>query len=92
MPDSISHTIHVEGGAQPVFDVAASNPVSRDVPPCVLTIFGATGDLAYKKIFPSLYHMVRRNTLDVPVIGVAKSGWTLEQLRERARESVCKLM
>ena len=41
-----------------------------------LVFFGATGDLAYKKIFPSLHNMVRRNALDVPVIGVAKSGWT----------------
>ncbi len=46
--------------------------------------FGATGDLAYKKIFPALQSMVRHGTLDVPVIGVAKSGWTVEQLRERA--------
>src|SRR5690348_1237392 len=52
--------------------------------------FGATGDLAYKKIFPALQEMVRHNTLNVPVIGVAKSGWTVEQLRERARDSVIK--
>ena len=52
--------------------------------------FGATGDLAYKKIFPALYHMVRRRTLNVPVIGVAKSGWEIERLRERARDSVKK--
>ena len=52
--------------------------------------FGATGDLAYKKIFPALQSMVRRGTLDVPVIGVAKSGWTVEQLRERARDSIAK--
>jgi glucose-6-phosphate 1-dehydrogenase len=55
-----------------------------------LVFFGATGDLAYKKIFPSLQAMVRRGTLDVPVIGVAKAGWTLEQLRERARDSLAK--
>ena len=53
-----------------------------------LVFFGATGDLAYKKIFPSLQAMVRRGTLDVPVVGVAKAGWTLEQLRARAKESV----
>ena len=53
-----------------------------------LVFFGATGDLAYKKIFPSLQAMVRRGTLSVPVIGVAKAGWTLEQLRARARESL----
>ena len=53
-----------------------------------LVFFGATGDLAYKKIFPSLQAMARRGTLNVPVIGVAKAGWTLEQLLERARESL----
>ena len=53
-----------------------------------LVFFGATGDLAYKKIFPSLQAMVKRGTLNVPVIGVAKAGWTLEQLRARAKESV----
>lgn len=53
-----------------------------------LIFFGATGDLAYKKIFPALQNMIRRGTLNVPVIGVAKSGWTLEQLRARARDSL----
>ena len=55
-----------------------------------LVFFGATGDLAYKKIFPSLQAMARRGNLDVPVIGVAKAGWTLDQLRARAQESVEK--
>jgi len=55
-----------------------------------LVFFGATGDLAYKKIFPSLQSLVKRGRLDVPVIGVAKAGWTLEQLRARARESLEK--
>ena len=53
-----------------------------------LVFFGATGDLAYKKIFPSLQAMIKRGTLNVPIIGVAKSGWNLEQLRERARSSL----
>ena len=53
-----------------------------------LVFFGATGDLAYKKIFPALQAMIKRGNLDVPVIGVAKAGWGIEQLRERARESV----
>lgn len=53
-----------------------------------LVFFGATGDLAYKKIFPALQAMVKRGTLNVPVIGVAKSGWTLDQLKERARDSL----
>jgi glucose-6-phosphate 1-dehydrogenase len=51
-----------------------------------LVFFGATGDLAYKKIFPALQAMVKRGALDIPVIGVAKSGWGLEQLRARMRE------
>jgi len=50
--------------------------------------FGATGDLAYKKIFPALHNMVRHGTLQGPVIGIAKSGWNLEQLRQRAHESI----
>lgn len=53
-----------------------------------LVFFGATGDLAYKKIFPSLQAMVKRGNLNVPVIGVAKSGWNLDQFRARARDSV----
>src|SRR5678815_3714833 len=55
-----------------------------------LVFFGATGDLAYKKIFPALQSMVERGALECPVIGVAKSGWTLEQLKARARDSVEK--
>src|SRR3974377_1771696 len=53
-----------------------------------LVFFGATGDLAYKKIFPALQAMLKRGNLDIPVIGVAKAGWNLDQLRPRARESV----
>ena len=53
-----------------------------------LVFFGATGDLAYKKIFPALHAMARRGRLDFPVVGVAKSGWNLEQLVERARSSI----
>ncbi|MBV8572000.1 MAG: glucose-6-phosphate dehydrogenase [Acidobacteriaceae bacterium] len=55
-----------------------------------LVFFGATGDLAYKKIFPSLQAMVKRGNLDMPVIGVAKAGWNIEQFRARARDSVEK--
>jgi glucose-6-phosphate 1-dehydrogenase len=53
-----------------------------------LVFFGATGDLAYKKIFPALQWMVEHGKLDCPVIGVAKAGWKLEQLKARAKESV----
>jgi len=53
-----------------------------------LVFFGATGDLAYKKIFPALQSMARRGRLDFPVIGVAKSGWGLPQFLDRAKASV----
>jgi glucose-6-phosphate 1-dehydrogenase len=53
-----------------------------------LVFFGATGDLAYKKIFPSLQAMVKRRTLDAPVVCVAKSGWNIDQLRARVQDSL----
>ncbi len=53
-----------------------------------LVFFGATGDLAYKKIFPALQAMIRRGELDMPIIGVARGGWSLAKLRERARDSL----
>jgi glucose-6-phosphate 1-dehydrogenase len=53
-----------------------------------IVFFGATGDLAYKEVFPALQGLVQRHRLDVPIIGVARSGWDLEQLRARARESL----
>src|SRR4029077_5720406 len=52
--------------------------------------FGATGDLAYKKIFPSLQAMLKRDHLEVPVIGVAKSGWNLDHFKARAKDSLEK--
>ena len=55
-----------------------------------LVFFGATGDLAYKKIFPALQAMVKRGVLNVPVVGVAKAGWNLDQLRARAKDSLEK--
>src|SRR5882762_893309 len=55
-----------------------------------LVFFGATGDLAYKKIFPALQSMIKRGRLDMPVIGVAKAGWDLEQFRARAHDSLEK--
>src|ERR1700680_4148692 len=55
-----------------------------------LVFFGATGDLAYKKIFPSLQAMVKRGNLNGPVVGVAKAGWNLDQLRARALDSLEK--
>src|SRR5580658_4751842 len=58
------------------------------VPSDALVFFGATGDLAFKKIFPSLQSMIKRGNLNVPVIGVAKAGWKLEQFKNRAHESL----
>ena len=55
-----------------------------------LVFFGATGDLAYKKIFPSLQTLIKHGHLNVPVIGVAKAGWNLDQLKARARDSLEK--
>ena len=55
-----------------------------------LVFFGATGDLAYKKIFPALHAMAQRGNLKVPVIGMGRSAWSLDQLRERARDSIAK--
>ncbi|MEP6907591.1 MAG: glucose-6-phosphate dehydrogenase [Pseudoxanthomonas sp.] len=57
-------------------------------PSDALVFFGATGDLAYKKIFPALQALVRRGGLDIPVIGVARAGWNADQFRERARDSL----
>src|SRR5262245_13550853 len=74
--------------------MADMNAISEDkfvaslAPADALVFFGASGDLAYKKIFPALQAMVRRGHLDAPVIGVAKSGWGREQLIARARASV----
>ncbi len=53
-----------------------------------LVVFGVTGDLAHKMIFPALYAMVKRGTLKVPVIGVALPGWSLERLRKRVTDSI----
>jgi glucose-6-phosphate 1-dehydrogenase len=53
-----------------------------------LVFFGATGDLAYKQIFPSIQGLIRDEGLDVPIIGVAKSGWSLDELRARAKDSL----
>ncbi len=53
-----------------------------------LVFFGATGDLAYKQIFPALQALVKRHNLDIPIVGVAKAGWNLDQLKARARASI----
>jgi glucose-6-phosphate 1-dehydrogenase len=63
-------------------------PSEDTAPSDALVLFGAMGDLAHKKIFPALCHMVRRGHLDVPVIGIARAGRTNEHLKERVRDSV----
>jgi glucose-6-phosphate 1-dehydrogenase len=63
--------------------------VQMQTPPSdALVFFGATGDLAYKQIFPALQALIRRGALDMPIIGVASAGSTVESLRERARASL----
>ena len=71
-------------------DALLNGQGSHGEPSDAFVFFGATGDLAYKKVFPALQSMIRRGNLEVPVIGVAKAGWTVEQLRERARDSLEK--
>ena len=56
-----------------------------------LVLFGVTGDLAYKKIFPALYAMVKQGTLNVPVVGVASSPWNIDQLRDRVTDVTFKI-
>jgi glucose-6-phosphate 1-dehydrogenase len=63
-------------------------PAVAQGPSDALVFFGATGDLAYKQIFPALAGLVARGRLDIPVIGVAKAGWDRDQLVKRAHESV----
>jgi glucose-6-phosphate 1-dehydrogenase len=70
--------------SEPVKDELAANAAPSDA----LVFFGASGDLAYKKIFPALQAMLRGGRLSVPVIGVAKSGWARDQLIARAKASV----
>ena len=57
-------------------------------PSDALVVFGVTGDLAFKQIFPALQALVRRGQLNVPILGVARSDYNLDQLRARARQSV----
>ncbi len=65
-------------------DKTSSRPKRSDA----LVLFGVTGDLAHKMIFPALYAMAKRGALKVPIIGVASSKWTLAHLRKRVTESL----
>ena len=60
----------------------------KDARSDALVLFGVTGDLAHKMIFPALYAMVKRGTLTVPVVGVAFPPWSLAQLRTRVTDSL----
>ena len=62
--------------------------MSNRAPSDAIGFFGMTGDLAHKKIFPALYNMAKRGELNIPVIGIASSPWTVEQLRDRARDGI----
>jgi glucose-6-phosphate 1-dehydrogenase len=62
--------------------------IDDHTPSDAIVFFGATGDLAYKQIFPSLFGLVRDEGLNVPIVGVAKSGWGLDQLKARAKDSL----
>lgn len=73
---------------QPSDDAIINEQSENQLTSDALVFFGATGDLAYKQIFPALQNMIRRGTLNVPVIGVAKSGWKIDDLRARARDSI----
>src|SRR5271155_960815 len=74
----------------PVNQTAPTAISGAKIPSDALVFFGATGDLAHKQIFPSLQAMIKRGNLNVPVIGVAKAGWNVEQLRARARDGIEK--
>lgn len=71
---------------QPVSSLHAHGPAIADA----FVFFGATGDLAYKQIFPALQQMIRRDDFNLPIVGVAKSGWNIDQLRARVRDSLTK--
>jgi glucose-6-phosphate 1-dehydrogenase len=66
--------------------VQSKKPATSDA----FVFFGATGDLAFKQIFPALQQMILRDNFNLPIIGVAKSGWTIEQLKARARDSLAQ--
>jgi glucose-6-phosphate 1-dehydrogenase len=59
-----------------------------DVNSDAFVFFGATGDLAYKQIFPALHALVKRHGMNIPIVGVAKAGWNLDRLKARARDSI----
>lgn len=73
---------------EPAYDIVMGRKPKAAPSSDALVFFGATGDLAYKQIFPALQKMIQRESLNVPIIGVAKSGWALDQFRARAHDSL----
>lgn len=73
---------------EPAYDIVMGRKPKAAPSSDALVFFGATGDLAYKQIFPALQKMIQRENLHVPIIGVAKSGWTIDQFRARAHDSL----
>jgi hypothetical protein len=93
IPELMEVVSLAQSGKTP-YAVKPSGQVLRSASPApcdALVFFGATGDLAYKKIFPALQNMIRHEALDVPVIGVAKAGWTVNHLRERRHQTSVSL-
>ena len=85
-----TNAIQEESITRPELAIEVESQPTANLESDAFVFFGATGDLAHKKIFPALHNMVRHGTLKVPVIGIAKSGWSIDQLRERARDSIQK--
>ena len=71
-------------------DISTDTSATDTTPSDALVFFGVAGDLAFKKIFPALISMVRRGHLDVPVIGVARAKWSVDDFHAHARESIEK--
>ena len=82
------HVMPTQADAGPEANRAPQTDPSAEPPSDAIVIFGVTGDLAHRKIFPALYAMVSKGTLTVPVVGVASSKWTVTQLRARVADSL----
>src|SRR5271157_4179150 len=77
--------IGVDRSGHPVFEGESSMEATQSD---ALVFFGASGDLAFKQIFPALLGLVGDEGVDVPIVGVAKAGWTVDDLRARAKASI----
>src|SRR5262249_53291643 len=85
---ALGHALRVRRRRREAVERGERTMTTSNLQSDAFVFYGATGDLAYKKIFPALQAMERRGHLDVPVIGVAKAGWNLEQLKARAKDSL----